>query len=383
MVGEYVHGAAKDNASHEQTFPVTEVGAAVSGRPGDSTGDWFRFADAERDTRHQKWLVEGVLPSHGINMLYGPTGTGKSFIALDLAMCVGSGRDWFGHKVDKKPVLYFAGEGHSAEFHNRIRAARRHYGIAKGAHDLYADLVFKRFDIFGSSADRQLMDDHIERITKLYGSPPGLIIIDTFAACTPGMDEISGKDVGRVLGYLNRMAERSNAAILVIHHTGAAGVRERGHSSLAGDCVSIIRVDRNQLTVLKQREGSSGYSLGLTLKVVPLEDGISTCVVAKQSLETTASEGLRGKPSVAFDALVAVLNNETEADYANWRRACEIAELTPQDPKSDAFRVAFKRAKDNLVTLGFLEIEDEKVVRLTEKGVTERVLRQRKKPAKA
>ena len=36
--------------------------------------------------------------------------------------------------------------------------------------------------------------------------------------------------------------------------------------------------------------------------------------------------------------------------------------------KSDAFRGAFKRAKDGLVELGLIEIEDERVVRLTEKG---------------
>jgi RecA-family ATPase len=274
--------------------------------------------------------VEDLLPSHGINMLYGPTGTGKSFVALDLAICVGSGRDWLGHKVDQKPVLYFAGEGHSAEFHNRIRAACGHYGIAKGAPDLFADLVFRRFDIFGSSEDRQLMDDHIERITELYRSPPGLIIIDTFAACTPGMDEISGRDVSRVLSHLNRMAERSTAAILVIHHTGAAGTRERGHTSLAGDCVSIMRVDRDQLTVLKQREGSSGYTLGLALKIVPLEDGITTCIVAQKSPEATASPGLRGKPGRAFGALVGVLNDGAQADFADWRRACEHAGLTPR-----------------------------------------------------
>ena len=36
--------------------------------------------------------------------------------------------------------------------------------------------------------------------------------------------------------------------------------------------------------------------------------------------------------------------------------------------KSDAFRGAFKRAKDGLVELGFIEIEDERVVRLTDEG---------------
>ena len=152
-------------------------------------------------------------------------------------------------------MLYFAVEGHSSEYGNRISAALAHYEIPRGTSDLQALMVIKRFDIFGSTEDRRQMGLHIERVKDLYHVPPGLIIVDTLATSSPGMDEISGKDFGELLGHLNCLAERSGGAVLMLHHTGAAGNRERGHSSLAGECVSIIRADRNKLTAQKQREG--------------------------------------------------------------------------------------------------------------------------------
>jgi hypothetical protein len=331
------------------------------------TGHWFKFADAEQDLHHEKWLVKNILPSHGLNLLYGKPGCGKSFIALDIAMCVASGRDWQGHKVEQTPVLYCAVEGHSAEFGNRICAALAHYGIPRGAPDLQALMVIKRFDIFGSSEDRNQIDLHVQRVKDLYHKPPGLIIIDTLAACSPGMDEISGRDVGELLGYLNRLAERSGATILIVHHTSAAGTRERGHSSLRGECVSVLRADRDMLTVEKQREGPSGYSIGFALQTVPLEAGVTTCVVVPKSIEAEASADLKGGIGKAFAALVGLLKGGTEADLGEWRGACESVGLTEAVTPA-AFRNAFKRAKDSLVALGFIEIKDEKVVRLTEKG---------------
>ena len=83
--------------SSERKFPVIQGGIGTS-RFTDYqlTGHWFRFADAEQDLHHEKWLVKNVLPSHGLNLLYGPPGCGKSFIALDIAMCLASGRAWLG-----------------------------------------------------------------------------------------------------------------------------------------------------------------------------------------------------------------------------------------------------------------------------------------------
>ena len=99
-----------------------------------------------------------------------------------------------------------------------------------------------------------------------------------------------------------------------------------------------------------------------------LDAGVTTCVVVPKSIEPVADPDLKGAIGKAFAAFLGLCKTGSEVDFVDWRGACEGAGLTPKGPKSDAFRGAFKRAKDGLVELGLIEIEDEKVVRLTEKG---------------
>ena len=61
-------------------------------------------------------------------MLVGPSNTGKTFIALDMAMSVAAGTDWHGHKVRQGAVLYLATEG-SFSFKNRMAALKDDRGL--------------------------------------------------------------------------------------------------------------------------------------------------------------------------------------------------------------------------------------------------------------
>ena len=51
-----------------------------------------------------------------------------------------------------------------------------------------------------------------------------------------------------------------------------------------------------------------------------------------------------------------------------WASLAAVAKIELVRAPRAAFRNAFKHANDSLVGLGFIEIKDEKVVRLTEKG---------------
>src|SRR5688572_10978575 len=58
-----------------------------------------------------EWLVEGVIAVGALAGLYGPSGEGKSFLALDWALCVATGQNWQGRTVRRGPVVYVAAEG--------------------------------------------------------------------------------------------------------------------------------------------------------------------------------------------------------------------------------------------------------------------------------
>ena len=59
-----------------------------------------------------QFLVDGLLPKGSLSTLFGDPGCGKSFVAIDIAMCVATGTSFHGKSVNKGAVIYIAGEGY-------------------------------------------------------------------------------------------------------------------------------------------------------------------------------------------------------------------------------------------------------------------------------
>ena len=58
------------------------------------------------------WLIKDILVDRGIATIYGESGSTKSFLAIDLALHLASGSEWFGLPVSREiPVVYTALEG--------------------------------------------------------------------------------------------------------------------------------------------------------------------------------------------------------------------------------------------------------------------------------
>ena len=61
--------------------------------------------------QEQSFVIKGLIPECSFASIYGPSGSFKSFLALDWACHIATGKDWDGHKVKQGAVLYVAGEG--------------------------------------------------------------------------------------------------------------------------------------------------------------------------------------------------------------------------------------------------------------------------------
>ena len=72
------------------------------------------FEDFIKPPKNPDWMIDLWIPSEGFVMLFAPSGSGKSFAALDLALAIASEEidDWHGQKVLRHgEVIYFTGEG--------------------------------------------------------------------------------------------------------------------------------------------------------------------------------------------------------------------------------------------------------------------------------
>ena len=58
-----------------------------------------------------EWLVKGMLTRGERSMMVGPSQSGKSFVAIDMALSIARGVEYFGRKTLRGGVVYQAGEG--------------------------------------------------------------------------------------------------------------------------------------------------------------------------------------------------------------------------------------------------------------------------------
>lgn len=174
-----------------------------------------------------RWLVKGVLQRDALIMMHGPSGGGKSFVAIDLACTVAANfPDWNGHKVHAGSVVYLAGEGH-AGMRARLAAWKRH----NQAGPLNMWLSRTGTDLNTAEGYTKVRD----AITAL-PEPPAMIIVDTLHRFLSG-DENSAQDAKTMIDACNGLMQEFGSTVLLVHHTGVsedAQHRARGSSAWKG-----------------------------------------------------------------------------------------------------------------------------------------------------
>jgi hypothetical protein len=98
--------------------------------------DFFPASDTLWDDMPtpKEWLIEDVVPT-GLSVLYGARSSGKSFVALDWAFCVGTGTSWLGtHEVTRGSVAYIMAEGSPAY---RTQAWKKEHGYVGETANVY------------------------------------------------------------------------------------------------------------------------------------------------------------------------------------------------------------------------------------------------------
>jgi hypothetical protein len=281
-------GATYDEAMLDRkwyTFKRSDSGRALTlaglvGSVGDPAADFevlpVDAADQERAARFtpipaaefverrgvMRWLVQDVLPVAPLAMLYGESGSGKSFAALDIAMSIARGVAWRGHAVERGRVVYVAAEG-AGGFAMRLRAYARHHEVALDGLDVVAD------------GPNLLERTDVKALCQSIG-PAALVVIDTLAASAPGANENASEDMGRALKAAGDIHRATGALVLLVHHAGKDASRgARGWSGLRAAVDAELEVSRDgdarTLKITKQKDGADGAVHTFTLRSVVIE----------------------------------------------------------------------------------------------------------------
>ena len=227
-----------------------------------------------------EWLIEKVIPKKSFVALYGPPGSYKSFIALDIAEAVATGRTWMGNEI-KTPgaVLYICGEGHGG-IGARIRACKIHNNTQQGA-EIY--VIRHQLNLRSSEEDFNLLMLSIQQLINETGVEFSLLQIDTLARAFGGGNENDSQDMGAFITNIGRVQRMLDCAIMILHHSGKDATRGlRGHSSLLGAVdtqLELIRIEGGKrdgiagsglLTISKQKDGADNIKIGFEMVEVQL-----------------------------------------------------------------------------------------------------------------
>jgi putative DNA primase/helicase len=263
-----------------------------------------------------QWIIKNVLPSHGMAVVYGPSGSGKSFLVLHMLQSIAAGTEWFGQKVKQHFVTYIALEG-EAGLSNRIKA----YHTRHGSISSNIRYLVQPFNLL----DADDINDLAEAI-KAAGTG-GVVVLDTLSRATPGVDENDGKAMGEIIDTAKLLQGLIGGLVLLVHHTGKdASKGMRGHSSLhaALDCAIEVKRngDRRKWHIAKVKDGEDGASYPFNLDVVLLGqdndgDDITSCVIVPdQSTQAIKKKipSLGSNQRIAYKALGEQLLKSVDFD---------------------------------------------------------------------
>lgn len=285
------------------------------------------------------WRVKGVLPAEGLAALFGPSASGKSFLALDMAAAIAEGRSWFGCRTHKTSVVYVALEGEGG-FKNRVTAWEREN---LSSIPTALNFVMQPFKI----NEQQDIEDLTSVVPK-----DSVIFIDTLNRAAPLADENSSSDMGGILEGAKRLQIAIGGLVVLIHHTGKdEGKGLRGHSSLFAALDGAIQVERSVVGrawgIAKAKDGEDGGKFPFKLKCHALGkdadgDEITSCTVERD--HTLLFKKVDPKGSVqkaALRTLRSAINTSTEMGH------CGTSALTKCLRSEDAVAAVI----DKLVTV--------------------------------
>jgi len=275
----------KPHSADGQTYGQMTIAKALSGRnamagaqaarealpDGPRKYEFVHASDFMAETITTEWLIDGILEQNTTCTLFGASGSGKSFVAMEWACCVATGTDWHGQEVEPGVVFYIVGEGLNG-FRRRLKVWEKTTGVL---------LEGKPFHVLKNPvqlSDRESVECLSETIAGLVSADkPCMIVIDTLARSFGDGDENSNADVNKLMSKIDaNLRIPFNASIVLVHHSGNSDKdRARGASALKAAMDHEYRVDKRAsglrvLQCTKMKDGPEDFEFHFQIEGVSL-----------------------------------------------------------------------------------------------------------------
>jgi RecA-family ATPase len=301
------------------------------------------------------FLVEDAIETPCTGMIFGASGSGKSFFVLDIALHCAAGVPWLGKTVKEGPVIYICGEGRHA-VPRRVAAWESVHGAIPNGRFLMSQ---RRVQF-----DPDTILEMLCEINKLAAMSelPVLIVIDTMARALPGdCDENSAKDTMAFVDMCDRLQTQYNCSVIIIHHTGhseSSKDRARGSSAVKGamDVEIMLDAGRGVIEWKKMKDAEPHLPVKYELVKTTYGDGPrdNSCTL-KYDVKYDPTTEKMTKPAKTGAETLSVLCHKlgtTQIPEDTWREEF----YAEYGGAKSACKVAFQRARKDLEAIKYIQI---------------------------
>jgi hypothetical protein len=333
------------------------------------------FAELAR-VQPKSWLIKGVIALNEDSTWFGKDGEGKSTFVDELAIHIGSGRNWRGfefvreeiepdenvNEEEYRGVLIFATE--RADLHERRLEAY------KKRDNLPENLPIGVIDDAVNLCDPDcivIVSDTIYEFEREHNCKVGLIIIDSWSKALGGCDENMSATQNFACMNLKKIRQRhfSQFHILTVGHSGKEGSKgERGSGAKRAHVDMAVLIDGGVASIVKGNDVATGELTRFEPEeftvIVPAyhtipEGSFTVSILApyrpdQEGTEARAEDfrpiGRKGEALAALEALIARSGQNGFVPLDHWKDELRrVGWIKPGD-KND--RVTFKRIQDGL-----------------------------------
>lgn len=323
------------------------------------------------EAQEPDYLIDGLIETDCTVTIFGDPGCGKSFLSLDMALCVATCTPFHGRAVQQGTVVYLAGEGLNG-LKRRADGWFKRHGLVATNPPLF---ISNKAPQLLNQASMEELGAVIGEIVADHGMPK-LVFVDTVARAFGGGDENSTKDMTAFVAALDAIRAKLRCTIVLVHHSGHGDKqRARGSMALKGAVDAEYRVEKKGKRVTvenhKMKDAPPPPTMQFQLDEVVLGRGKSGTDITTAVLRETAHfDEDRPKKMTANQQLGFDTYEETVLQHGTLQDDGGFAGISVDAWREEFYRrhtgdnigakkKAFQRAREDLVKLGRFKVDND------------------------
>jgi hypothetical protein len=315
-------------------------------------------------------------------VIYGPTGAGKTFLTLRLALSIAGEANWFGEKLGGGTVVYLAAE-------DRLGVEARAVTAATHMRLPINQIAFEFLTppaIHTEGWARTLVEALTE-LRNINKRPIVAVFLDTLGASFGNRSQDEAAQMTIVTDAMQEVSHHFQCVFVTVHHPRKNEVKGlRGSQVLEDRCDTVINVCKARdgaIAVKVEKQRNSALGIQLLCRLAPVEFAIgedrteTTCVVDEIAMPSVAAQVMAApskekSPRLPLDATIVLDVIERNGGHINVRNLRNLtkAPLKAAKDRSDgAIRQALSHSKNVLLERGYIEFDPQnESVRMREKS---------------